>query len=1267
MGVDPYPSAEPSLASALYTDDVVADRDDPSRVGVITRTAWEDEEEGEDDEDGEEEEEDEVEEEDDEEGDGEPRESAGGAGDDGGARAAAHVLPPAHARVLWLPSAAHPLPRVDPASPHAPPSLSSIHPVSGLTLVDRSLLHGDVVVRADDPLGLLGSVVDAQVQLMLAMVNSAEVRSEVPSTAVTPVHEFQSGVHVTKEEGRLLGWVDDCVVDVQVRFADGAECRVHRCRNRDLQDAVWEQPDDDEYEEDERGERKSQLWYPGQQVKGRPAVWRQAEWLKGTKASAQRANNLGIISRVTPVAVRVQWLSGVGQVEEEHSECSPAELQLLGAFEASRIMLGDHVLLPVAAEGARGMEQKDAASSAAATEEAEGDDDAEEAADTASASSSASAATSPSAPLSAAAKRRLTRERAARRRQEDDVQRCARVVRTRTTVSVQWQNGVREDGVSSTSLLPRSDLVDNDFLPNDFVLVRGSQRLAVVLAVEPSQRTAEVLFLATIADDVVRPAAEDESEEAAAAADGASDPAAAPESAPNPLGPRLAGERASVSIFDCVAHPRLELSVSSLVVRIPGLVDGSDAEVPYGTAGQVLSMAEGRLTVQWGNPARLVSSVQPDQVWNVDQPDEAGLADDGDYEDEEEDEEEDDPELSAFLDDMEVVPVEDARQLGEVLMDQWRQMEQQGRARRRAQRRNQATVEEIQPGEEDEQQPQQQRPPQRQPQPAAGHAAAEQRGSGPAGADDEDAQDGHADDEGDEGEEEDPAVDVAAVHGPVVGSVSLFSLNLCPSPSTAASSAEPQSTSSAPPTASSASPPPAAAAEHEEQEEEEEDESSSVDLASLLSRPPASASSFSSFSVLPRPSSSHHFLSSHPSPSTSAAFVRAARSEHRLLSEHLPHGIHVLTYESRVDLLRCAIAGPATTPYYESLFLFDILLPAAYPNVPPVLHYHARGLRLNPNLYAEGKGQHHTPPHSRRTTHNNAHRRTLPDSLLWPLLCVASVCLSLLNTWSGRGVERWSASSSTLLQVLLSLQGLVLGDAEPFFLEAGYESKRRTATHCAVASVQYNETALLLALSLDAAQLSQMDPEWAPLVQSHFAAPHTLSLFRNLQTAVQQLSAAQTTQRTAEEEQLARSTLHLFSIPMGKALWEGPAPPAGGQAAASAAAQPSLSADSQAAAAGDGDLAGTGKATADSTAEEAKEDDEKQRAAPAATAPLLHAPAPPSSSSSSSAPPPSLLPYTPSSGFLSALSRHLHRLHAALNRNTAALAHTAAATQAAAR
>ena len=65
------------------------------------------------------------------------------------------------------------------------------------------------------------------------------------------------------------------------------------------------------------------------------------------------------------------------------------------------------------------------------------------------------------------------------------------------------------------------------------------------------------------------------------------------------------------------------------------------------------------------------------------------------------------------------------------------------------------------------------------------------------------------------------------------------------------------------------------------------------------------------------------------------------------------------------------------------------------------------------------------------------------------------VCLSLLGTWSGGTNEKWDPSTSTLLQVLVSIQSLILVD-QPFFNEPGYESQMNTASG-QKQSNEYNE------------------------------------------------------------------------------------------------------------------------------------------------------------------------------------------------------------------
>lgn len=132
-------------------------------------------------------------------------------------------------------------------------------------------------------------------------------------------------------------------------------------------------------------------------------------------------------------------------------------------------------------------------------------------------------------------------------------------------------------------------------------------------------------------------------------------------------------------------------------------------------------------------------------------------------------------------------------------------------------------------------------------------------------------------------------------------------------------------------------------------------------------------------------------------------------------------------FEDRMDLLRAAMVGAAGSPYHDGLFLFDLHLPATYPAAPPEVYYHSFGLRVNPNLYPSG-----------------------------------TVCLSLLNTFDGEGVEVWSPARSTLLQVLVSIQGLVL-TADPYYNEAGYDAYAGTPGGRRNAA-SYAENACLLTL-----------------------------------------------------------------------------------------------------------------------------------------------------------------------------------------------------------
>lgn len=167
--------------------------------------------------------------------------------------------------------------------------------------------------------------------------------------------------------------------------------------------------------------------------------------------------------------------------------------------------------------------------------------------------------------------------------------------------------------------------------------------------------------------------------------------------------------------------------------------------------------------------------------------------------------------------------------------------------------------------------------------------------------------------------------------------------------------------------------------------------------------------------------SDHYFaaFASHDN-QASKGCTKRIQEEWKILEKDLPDTIFVRVYETRMDLLRAVIIGADGTPYHDGLFFFDVLFPSNYPHDPPQVHYHSFGLRINPNLYECGK-----------------------------------VCLSLLNTWEGGTKEKWIPSESTMLQVLVSIQGLIL-NAKPYFNEPGYEMMSGSLVG-EQGSLQYNE------------------------------------------------------------------------------------------------------------------------------------------------------------------------------------------------------------------
>ncbi|KAK3326102.1 hypothetical protein B0H66DRAFT_146950 [Apodospora peruviana] len=117
------------------------------------------------------------------------------------------------------------------------------------------------------------------------------------------------------------------------------------------------------------------------------------------------------------------------------------------------------------------------------------------------------------------------------------------------------------------------------------------------------------------------------------------------------------------------------------------------------------------------------------------------------------------------------------------------------------------------------------------------------------------------------------------------------------------------------------------------------------------------------------------------------------------LRTDLPEGIYIRHASSRVDVMKVLIIGPADTPYENGLFEFDLFCGEKWPVAPPEMQFRTTGggaVTFNPNLYNNGK-----------------------------------VCLSLLGTWQG---PSWEPNMSTILQVLISIQGMSLAQGPAKFL-----------------------------------------------------------------------------------------------------------------------------------------------------------------------------------------------------------------------------------------
>lgn len=200
------------------------------------------------------------------------------------------------------------------------------------------------------------------------------------------------------------------------------------------------------------------------------------------------------------------------------------------------------------------------------------------------------------------------------------------------------------------------------------------------------------------------------------------------------------------------------------------------------------------------------------------------------------------------------------------------------------------------------------------------------------------------------------------------------------------------------------------------------------------------------------------------------------------LPVNLASSILVRSDDEKSTLLKAVITGPEDTPYTGGVFEFDVYFPTKYPAVPPKVSFRTTGngtVRFNPNLYNCGK-----------------------------------VCLSLLGTWEGAQGEQWNAETSTIIQVLISIQSLILCP-EPYYNEPGFERSYGT-TQGNAESNRYNEEVFKNNLKFAfLGQLSSPPEGFEEAIKAHFYLKRHL-LIKELETQVELYKSKEAKKLVAE-------------------------------------------------------------------------------------------------------------------------------------------------------
>ncbi|KAI3466675.1 hypothetical protein Pfo_023338 [Paulownia fortunei] len=801
----------------------------------------------------------------------------------------------------------------------------TIEKIDDFLMFERGFLHGDIVCLVSDPLRQMGKVVNLDMTVDLENIYGCKIHN-VHSRDLQKMRSISVGDYVVR--GAWLGKVEKIVDRVTILFDDGTKCQLTAEGPEKIIALSPDLIEDPQYP-----------FYPGQRVQIESSVSRSTHWLCGIRKDKQEQ---GTVCNVDAGLVFVDWLS-CAVTNGEKGPAPPClqdskNLSVLSCFPHANWQLGDWCVLPV--------EQN-----------------------------------LPSAYAPGLVKGHKQSEMSIESRgRSPNSQQIAVIVRTKTKVDVQWQDGSQSLGLDSHLLFPVNIVDAHDFWPDAFVLEKGTvddsqvpgfQRWGIVRSVDPKERTVKVKWCKSSLD--LLDSEEELIEEIVSAY----------ELVEHPDYSYCLGEavfRTDKSIVDLTdGNCERNHTISKIYIgeeADPKDVENSEDQTEYlnnkflSYFGTVVGFENGDVEVKWGTGA--TSKVTPYEINRVDKCEGT---------------------TGSVFDNENVQPPTEELPMKDQLLGQ-KLKDVLGLTYDNAKDSSSHSISQVAIG-------------------VFTSITSSLFGSM-----------GRSLISGYKCTSECGQIDGKL---PEEEALELCNLNLGGQLLVVDDLEMPEKITSL------------------QIKEANED----IMLPSSSKHP----ESFRQFDMV-TDCSDHHFVNETgmdlQSPQVKRGWLKKVHQEWTILENDLPETIYIRVYEERMDLLRAAIVGTAGTPYHDGLFFFDIYLPPQYPNEPPMVYYNSGGLRINPNLYESGK-----------------------------------VCLSLLNTWTGSQSEVWNPGSSTILQVLLSLQALVLNE-KPYFNEAGYDTQIGKAEG-EKNSVSYNENAFLVSCRSMLYLLRKPPKHFEALVDEHFS------------------------------------------------------------------------------------------------------------------------------------------------------------------------------------